>query len=103
MAIAEEICPVFVAHAVSLQPLQSYTRGIFSLFYADELLGLLPLMSKRIVFFSLPWEMVLTCLSQSDVSKGKRGSFRVCSAVLHVSSSGASGEDAVFYCLMIVL
>lgn len=46
---------------------------------------------------------MLTCLSQSDASKGKRGSFRVCSAVLHVSSSGASGEDAVFYCLMIVL
>lgn len=49
MAIAEEICPVFVAHAVSL-----LYRGIFSLFYADELLGLLPLMSKGIVFFSLP-------------------------------------------------
>lgn len=48
MAVAEEMCPVFVAHAVSL-----LYMSIFSLFYADDLLGSLPLKPKGIVFFSI--------------------------------------------------
>lgn len=47
MAIAEEICPVSVACAVSL-----LYMGIISLLRADELWGLLPLKPKGIVFFS---------------------------------------------------
>lgn len=35
-------------------------------------------------------------MSQSDVPKGKKGFIPcMCSAVFHVNSSGASGEDAV--------